>query len=155
MRRTTFDKVRVSLVRESCDVYESRARIRQPSDVVSLIGSLIGDDARECVVALYLDAQNRLAGVYFVSQGSVAQSIVHPREVFLPMFHVNAKSLILAHNHPSGDPTPSHQDRELTQRIEDAADLLGVSLLDHIIVGSTHYFSHTEDITRPLPRNPN
>jgi DNA repair protein RadC len=99
------------------------------------------DRRKEYVLALLLDGKNRVIREVQVSEGSLNQSIVHPREVFNPAVRDSAAALILVHNHPTGDPTPSREDLELTRRLKDAGDLMGIRLLDHIIIGDGTYIS--------------
>ena len=99
------------------------------------------DETKEHFVTLHLDSKNRLACMDVVSTGSLNASIVHPREVFKTALLSNAAALILIHNHPSGDPTPSREDLELTGRLKEAGELLGLRVLDHIIIGEDCYVS--------------
>lgn len=95
---------------------------------------------REMCIALILDTKNRITGVYTVSVGSLNVSIVHPREVFKAAILGNAAAIVLIHNHPSGDPAPSREDFNLTERMKKAGDLLGIRFLDHVIIGhNSHY----------------
>jgi DNA repair protein RadC len=82
-----------------------------------------------------LDRKNRVIGINTVAIGSLTASVVHPREVMKPAILSNAAAIILCHNHPSGDPQPSQEDRVLTQRLVEAGKLLGISVLDHLIIG--------------------
>lgn len=91
-----------------------------------------------------LDQRNRLLGEEQVSEGSLTQTLVHPREVFNPAIRMQAAAIAVIHNHPSGDPTPSKQDKQLTQRLSEVADLVGIRLLDHVIVGDATYTSFVE-----------
>lgn len=90
---------------------------------------------RENFVVLLLDTKNKVIGINTVSIGTLNSSLVHPREVFKPAILASAAALILAHNHPSGDPKPSREDIEVTKRLIEAGGLLGIQVLDHIIVG--------------------
>ena len=92
-------------------------------------------------MALYLNARNRLIHRETVSIGTLTASLVHPREVFAPAIERRAASVIIAHNHPSGDLRPSAEDREATRRIAQAGRILGIALLDHVLVTETGYFS--------------
>ena len=107
--------------------------IRRPAEVVEFLRRIVRDDAREHFVALYLDGRHRPIAHQVVSIGTASASLVHPREVFQPAILVGACAVIVAHNHPSGDPTPSREDREITQRLAQAGALLGVSLLDSVV----------------------
>jgi DNA repair protein RadC len=96
---------------------------------------------REHFVAFYLDARNRVLARETVSVGSLSASIVHPREVFAPAIERRAASIVLAHNHPSGDPEPSADDLALTRRLVQAGILLGIDILDHLVIGHGAYVS--------------
>jgi DNA repair protein RadC len=96
-------------------------------------------ECKESFIALHLDGKNRIICVDIVSVGSLNQSIVHPREVFKTALLSSATAIILMHNHPSGDPSPSSEDLEVTRRLREVGDLLGIKVLDHIIIGSTYY----------------
>ncbi|PLX91032.1 MAG: DNA repair protein RadC, partial [Desulfuromonas sp.] len=90
---------------------------------------------------LHLDSKNRIVCLDQVSTGSLNASIVHPREVFKSAMLSSAAAILFLHNHPSGDPTPSKEDLELTKRLKEAGELLGVRVLDHIVIGSGCYQS--------------
>ena len=96
---------------------------------------------REEFWTIHLDTKNRMIGYEVISVGSLSASIVHPREVFKGLLLNNASAMICLHNHPSGDPTPSGEDIEITKRLKEGADLLGIRLLDHIIIGSEDFCS--------------
>jgi len=91
-----------------------------------------------------LDAKHRVIGMNIVSIGSLTLSIVHPREVFKALILMNAAAFLCVHNPPSSDPTPSPEDRLLTQRLRHGAELLGIPLLDHLVLGETSYFSFAD-----------
>ncbi len=99
---------------------------------------------REQFLVCGLDAKHHLIGVNIVSIGSLTLALVHPREVFKPLILMNAAACLCAHNHPSSDPTPSQEDRVLTQRLRQGADLLGITLLDHLILGEDRHFSFAD-----------
>ena len=96
----------------------------------------LGED-REVFAVATLNTKNVITAVQVVTMGTLDASLVHPRETFRLAVHNNASSIIVAHNHPSGDPTPSREDRQVTTRLTDAGKLLGIDVLDHIIVGDT------------------
>jgi DNA repair protein RadC len=98
----------------------------------------------EIFVVLALDARNRFVSVTQVAQGSVTAVEVHPREVFVPLIRDWAAAGIIAHNHPSGDPEPSHEDRLLTERLIAASKIIGVPLLDHLVIGRERYVSFAD-----------
>jgi DNA repair protein RadC len=99
------------------------------------------DRRKEVFLALLLDSKNRVLREVQVSEGSLTASIVHPREVFAPVVRESAAAVLFIHNHPSGDPTPSREDLEITSRLREAGELMGVRVLDHIIIGSGDYVS--------------
>lgn len=109
--------------------------IRSPQDCYEYLNDLKFLD-KEHFVLLFLDTKNKVIGRETVSIGTINQGLVHPREVFKAAIRRGAVSIIGAHNHPSGDSTPSPQDIELTKRLVEAGELLGIQLLDHIIIGS-------------------
>ncbi len=80
-----------------------------------------------------------------ISEGSLTSSIVHPREVFNPVIRESAAGIILVHNHPSGDPAPSKEDREITKRLKEVGELVGVKVLDHVIIGNGRYMSFADE----------
>lgn len=100
---------------------------------------------REEFIVVLLDGKGRTMGFNVVSVGSLAASLVHPREVFKPAIIGNAASVVLLHNHPSGDPEPSAEDRALTRRLKEAGQLLGIRVIDHIVFGDGSYRSFADD----------
>lgn len=115
---------------------ETKLVIRDPKDVVRLVGPAIQDLKREMFVVLMLNTRHRLLKMETVSVGSLSASIVHPREVFRSAIQAAAASMILAHNHPSGDPQPSDDDLEITMRLRDVGATVGIEVLDHVILGA-------------------
>jgi DNA repair protein RadC len=99
---------------------------------------------REAFYVLLLDGKNRVQAEVRVSEGSLTAALVHPREVFAPAIRDGAAALILVHNHPSGDPTPSAEDVALTERLRQVGDLVGVRILDHVVVGRGRWVSMAE-----------
>jgi len=108
-----------------------------PADVIPAVQALIGDNDREHFVVLHLDSKHHVACAETVSIGTLTSSLVHPREVFKAALLSNAAAIICAHNHPSGDVTPSVEDRAVWARIKQTGELLGVPLLDFLIVSAT------------------
>ncbi len=101
-------------------------------------------EKKEYFYILLLDVKNRVIKECMISQGILTASLVHPREVFNPAIKESAASIILIHNHPSGDPFPSKEDVELTEQLKRAGELMGIKVLDHIIVGQDSYFSFVD-----------
>lgn len=116
-----------------------------PSSIANYYMEDLRHEMQEEIKLLMLNSKSRLIGETDVSKGTVNSSIITPRELFIEALQKNAVSIILIHNHPSGDPTPSKEDILLTKRIKDAGALIGIELLDHIIIGNNCYSSFSED----------
>jgi DNA repair protein RadC len=99
---------------------------------------------KEIFKIILLDQKNKVIRDVNISEGSLTSTVVHPREVFNPAIRESAASVIFLHNHPSGDPTPSQEDKEMTQRLVAVGELLGIQVLDHLIVGENTYFSFAD-----------
>jgi DNA repair protein RadC len=112
-----------------------RRHVESPADVARLLLPAFRDADREHFVAVLLTTKNQVIDVVTVSIGSLSASIVHPREVLKPAIQASAAALIVAHNHPTGVPTPSPEDVEFTRRLVRCCDLIGIRLLDHVILG--------------------
>lgn len=115
-----------------------------PSTVANYLFEHFRDAYKEEFYIILLDTKNRIVGTKTVSVGTINQAIVHPREVFRPAIMKNANSMILSHNHPSGDPTPSKEDLLITERLVKVGEYIGIKILDHIIVGDLRYISLKE-----------
>ena len=136
-------RYRVTLVRNNRAVSPSSPLNTSVTAAAILRPLFVGLD-REQFLVCGLDAKHGIIGVNIVSIGSLTLAIVHPREVFKPLILMNAAAWIGAHNHPSGDVTPSQEDRVLTSRLRQGADLLGISLLDHLILTDEGYYSFAD-----------
>ena len=101
-------------------------------------------EEKEHFLVLHLDVRNRVLKTSTVSVGSLTSNIAHPREVFRGAIDSGAASVIVVHNHPSGDPTPSKEDKTLTQRLKDTGEIVGITLLDHLIIGAGEFVSLKE-----------
>ena len=112
------------------------ASVRGPGDVVTVASELLEDADREHMLVFFLDTKQRVTGYHTVSIGTLNASLVSAREVFKAALLANAARIILVHNHPSGDPAPSSEDRGVTREIREAGDLMDVPLLDHIVIGA-------------------
>ena len=111
-----------------------------------MLATYLGGVDREHFVVCMLDQKNHVIGIHTVSMGSLTASIVHPREVFKAAILANAATILCGHNHPSGDPQPSQEDRAITQRLAEAGKLLGINVVDHIIIGAAgRYFSFADE----------
>jgi DNA repair protein RadC len=136
---------RLRLVREAQLDYEPITQPLEAERTVRLIATKLLDGLdREAGLVLALDSRNRPIGCHVVSIGSLSASLIHPREVFKFAILANAASLIFAHNHPSGDPTPSKDDIELTRRLVNAGQLLGIEVIDALITGYDTLLSFKE-----------
>lgn len=136
--------VSLKLVRERTVSYRGRAVV-ESSQASALFRELIGDLDRESVWVACLDSKARVCCVSQVSMGTINASLVHPREVYKVALLANAASIILAHNHPSGDPAPSLDDMIITDRLEKSGEALGIKFNDHIILGEDSYYSFADE----------
>ncbi|MBN1867075.1 DNA repair protein RadC [Candidatus Sumerlaeota bacterium] len=125
--------------------------IESSNDVYRSYGLRLAHRKQEEFILLMLDNKNQVIREEVVSRGGLDASIVHPREVFKVAIRASAASVIFVHNHPSGDPTPSHDDFVITQRLEEAAEFLKIQVLDHVIVGAGRYYSFTDGETVDVP----
>lgn len=134
-------KAALELGRRAALPLTDRVVVRGPADAASLIMSDLQHLDREQFRVILLDTKNHVLGVELVSIGTLNASLVHPREIFKAPIRRSAHAIILVHNHPSGDPTPSAEDWAVTRRLAEAGRLLGIEILDHIIVGDQQYVS--------------
>lgn len=126
---------------------ESRSNgrsVKTPEDVARLFMDEMRHYDKEHFKAAYLNTKNQVLKVETVSIGSLNASIVHPREILKPAISASAASIILVHNHPTGDPTPSKEDIEFTKRFAKCGELIGIELLDHVIIGAGNFKSLKE-----------
>ncbi len=118
--------------------------ISSPKDVADYLMEEMRYYQKEYFKAVFLNTKNQVISTEIISIGSLNSSIVHPREIFCAAVKKASASVILVHNHPSGDPTPSREDIEVTKRIVQAGEIIGVSVLDHLIIGEGRYYSFRE-----------
>jgi DNA repair protein RadC len=118
--------------------------IRQASDVKEFLDGILKEDAREHFFTLYLDGAHQVVSYATTSIGTANSAPVHPREVFQPAILAGALSIIVAHNHPSGNCQPSDEDRLVTKTLREAGEILGIKLLDHVILGAETYYSFAD-----------
>jgi DNA repair protein RadC len=118
---------------------------RSSTEVFNHYREHLGGLKKEEFHVLLLDAKNRKIKDVRVSEGSLTSSLVHPREVFNPVIRESAAAVILVHNHPSGDPSPSQEDLHITRRLREIGEVMGVRVLDHVIVGKGRYVSFVDD----------
>lgn len=122
----------------------ARPTISQPADCAALVMESMRDLEQEHFQVILLNVKNQVLGVELVSVGGLSSAPAHPREVFRPAIRRNASAVVLCHNHPSGDPTPSPEDVMLTRRLVAAGELLGIDVLDHVVIGDNRYQSFRE-----------
>jgi len=131
------------IVKEASGRYDIERKISTPQDVYNIGIEILQMDklAEEYVYMLSLNIKNVITGIFTISQGTLNSSLVHPREVYKRALLNNANSIILTHNHPSGDPTPSNEDIKITHQLMETGKILNIELLDHIVIGSGEYSS--------------
>ena len=135
--------LRVELVRDRVASYVPTG-FSGAADVYKTMRDYFVHLPKEEFWALYLDTKNVVIGACLISRGIIDAALVHPREVFAPAITANAASVMVLHNHPSGDPEPSAEDIALTRRLGDAAELLGIPLLDSLVIAERGYVSLAE-----------
>ncbi len=123
---------------------EVREAITCPRDAADLVLSELGRADKEYFMIIMLNTKHRVIGKKVISIGHLSGSLVHPREMFKEVIRRSSAAVIVVHNHPSGDPTPSQDDVAVTKRLVEAGELLGIQVLDHIIVGDNRYVSFRE-----------
>ncbi len=126
-------------------IMQNDQKIKSAKDVFNLLKNNLGNKKKEHFKVLSLDSRNQLISVDDVSIGTINANLVHPREVFKTAIQHLAVSIIIVHNHPSGDPEPSEDDIEITKRITEAGKIIGIDILDHIIIAKTKFFSFKDE----------
>ena len=135
--------VRIQMVREH-NIKVDAKKISSPFDAAAVFAALMAGIDRECVYLLCLNSKNVVVSANLVSMGDLTSSIVNPREIFKAAVLSNAASIILGHNHPSGDPTPSPEDVSITKRIAECGRFMEIELFDHIVIGDGTHVSLKE-----------
>ena len=141
---TSINLCSVKLVKEKTVKYDAESlKILSPESVVGALNIILDlqNDAVKKVGIIALNTKNKVVGVHIISVGSLNASIVHPREIYKSAILNNSSTIIMFHNHPSGDPTPSQEDIGITKRIFEAGKILGIELLDHLIIGEDKFVS--------------
>jgi DNA repair protein RadC len=136
--------VSLKVVKEKPSVSYPLRTIRSPEDAVELFRNFIGDLDREGFALLCLSTKNEPTALHMVSTGTLNSSLVHPREAYKLAILANSSAVIACHNHPSGHADPSREDIEMTKRLKEAGELLGIDFLDHIIIGDGCHVSLKE-----------
>ena len=123
---------------------DAKPKINSPEDVYRMLYPQLREEKREFFICLYLDTKNQVISKETISIGSLNANIVHPREVFKAALLASAAHMIVVHNHPSGDPTPSREDIEITKKLVETGSIMGIDVLDHVIIGDGRHFSLKE-----------
>jgi DNA repair protein RadC len=144
-RPYTIPGFRIALVREPGVKLAERPQLRDARAAAPMLAEYIGEADREVFVVAFLTVRHRVLGLHTVSVGCLTSAVVHPREIFKPAILAGCAALLLAHNHPSGDPDPSAEDIALTRRLAAAGTLLGIEILDHLILGEGGRFVSLRD----------
>ena len=124
---------------ESVKATGTKRGVKSPADMADIFRSYLDGADREHFVVAMLDRKGNVLGLNTVSVGSLSSSVVHPRETFKPAIIMGASSIMVAHNHPSGDTTPSKEDIDVTRRLAEAGIILSIKVLDHVIIGDNYY----------------
>ncbi len=130
--------------RIACASAIESGHIASPADGAQYLMGRLRNETHEKFLVLLLNTKNRIIKMEQIAEGSLTTAVVHPREVFAPAVVSHAACILVAHNHPSGDPYPSPEDRDLTRALEDAGSILGIPLLDHLVIGDGSYYSFKE-----------
>ncbi len=125
-------------------------QVRRGGDVARIVRDSARGTRRESFFVVLLDVRHRVLALQVVSTGSLDAAEVHPREVFSPAIRDGAAAVVVAHNHPSGDPSPSAEDRVVTGRLREVGQLVGIDLIDHLVVGAERYYSFAEEAFFPV-----
>jgi DNA repair protein RadC len=143
------ERVRIQLVREKVeDPHGVYTRVVGPNCIARMAHHLISDEPVEVVIVLHLNARNRVTHFEEIGRGTADAAIVVPRDVFRSAVASNARSIIVAHNHPSGDATPSEEDIKITDTLKKSGKLLGIPLLDHLVIGESSWVSALDPTLR-------
>ena len=140
------------LGRRAVDLAHHRQAMASPEDVYRVLSPRFAGVTQELFLAVGVDIRNGLLDVVEVARGSVASVEVHPREVFRPLIRMAAAGAVLVHNHPTGDPTPSREDVELTRRLRQVGRVIGIPIVDHVIIGDRQFCSICEWLGAAIDR---
>lgn len=139
--------MKYQIISERKEKYE--VKISYPTDLLPSLKRYRNLDHEEFIMAT-LDASHSVISIRIITKGILNRTLIHPREVFRPAISDNSASIILVHNHPSGNIEPSEEDKLVTKRLVNAGDILGIKVLDHMIIGSKDYYSFAENDNRYL-----
>lgn len=133
----SYEKQRCMLVKEETFTYD--AKITRPDDVEKIARLFLEGRAEEYVIAIALNSVGDVVAVHEISHGTISASMVNPGEILKRILLNNASSFVIAHNHPSGNCKPSREDDKATERVKKAAEIIGIQMFDHLIIGDTSY----------------
>lgn len=148
--RATSIVAAFELGRRAIDAVHYRQMVGRPADIWRILAPRLAGLAQEVFYVIGVDVRNGLLDVVEVARGTVIGVEVHPREVFRPLIRMAAAGGVLAHNHPSGDPSPSQEDLDLTRRMRDIGQQIGLPIIDHVVIGETGFRSIAEDLGTEL-----
>lgn len=147
-KKTIMKTFKVKLVKETSSLYEleSNGFVKSPYDAFEILKNVFETESmtKEHLMLASLNTKNKVVALHIVHIGSLNASVVHPREIMQLALLDNANAIMIGHNHPSGDPTPSHEDIEVTRRLVDSGNIIGIPLLDHIVMGDYSFSSLKE-----------
>lgn len=132
------------LTKRCNQVKKSKTKISSAKDVFDLLNDELKEKTKENFYVILLNTKNKILKIEKISIGILDATIIHPREIFKPAIKNSAARIILAHNHPSGDPSPSDEDLNITKKIMSIGELIGIEVIDHIIIGNENYWSYLE-----------
>lgn len=144
IRKATVNWKRVQLVKEEGEASIYGKKVTSSQEVYNTIHSLLENEVTEVFIVLFLNTKNKITGYQEVSRGGLNSTVIKPRDVFRAAIMTAVPSIVIAHNHPSGDPAPSQTDIDFTHGLCRAGELLGVQVLDHIVVGEDNHFSFVD-----------
>lgn len=130
-----------------CEAIDKKEPVITPDVAFKEAIKLIKDFQKEHFIGLYLNTKNKVIHSEVISMGTLNYTVVHAREVYKPAFIHSANSIIIIHNHPSGDITPSHHDNVVTQKLHETGEVLDIKMLDHLIIGKDKYYSYSKEGT--------
>jgi len=131
--------VKIQMIRERNMMVESK-KVSSPRDIAEIMFEYLNGADRECFVVIALNTKNDINSISTISIGTLSSSLAHPREIFKTAILSNAANIILCHNHPSGDTSPSKEDILISKKVKECGDILGIKVLDHIIITDTKKF---------------
>jgi DNA repair protein RadC len=148
------DNEKADLVKEVCDRYgeiriSNGSDFKNSSQIYDHFRVRLGNQMQESFICIYLDNKHRIIKEQVISLGILNKSLVHPRECFATAIKLRSAAIILVHCHPSGDPTPSSADINITKRLAQVGEVIGISVLDHIIIGNNSYYSFVDEDMMP------